>query len=62
MTGQKAPIQIINKLGDCCNYDTVLKVEIAQAELSQELTQQKNPLFFKARPTRETCPNLFLVA
>ena len=46
MTGQKAPIQIINKLGDCCNYDTVFCGN-AQAELSQELTQQKIPFFLK---------------
>ena len=34
----------MNKLGNCCSYETVLKVETAQAELSQELSQEKNPL------------------
>ena len=47
MTGQNAPIQIMNKLGNCDSYETVLKVETAQAELSQELSQQKNPLPLK---------------
>ena len=47
MTGQKAPIHIMNKLGNCCSYQTVLKVETAQAELYQELSQQKNPLPLK---------------
>ena len=47
MTGQKAPLKIMNKLGNCCSYETVLKVETAQAELSQELSQQKNPLSLK---------------
>ena len=36
MASQKEPVQIINKLGDCCNYETVLKVESAHAELPQE--------------------------
>ena len=47
MTGQKAPIQTMNKLGNCCSYKTVLKVETAQGELSQEISQQKNPLHLK---------------
>ena len=47
MTGQNAPIQMMNKLGNCCSYETVLKVETAQVELSQELSQQKNPLPLK---------------
>ena len=47
MTGQKALIQIMNKLGNCCSYDTVLKMETAQAELSEELSEQKNPLALK---------------
>ena len=47
MPGQKVSIQIMNKLGDCCSYETVLKVETAQAELSRELSQQKNPLPLK---------------
>ena len=37
----------MNKLGNCCSYETVLKVETAQAELSQELSQQKNALPLK---------------
>ena len=47
MTGQKALIQIMNKLGNCCSYEKVLKLETAQGELSQELSQQKNPLPLK---------------
>ena len=47
MTGQKVPIQVMNKLGNCYSYETVLKVETAQAELSKELSQQKNPLPLK---------------
>ena len=47
MTGQKAPIQVMNKLGNCYSYEIVLKVETAQAELSKELSQQKNPLPLK---------------
>ena len=47
MTGQIALIQIMNKLGNCCSYDTVLKMETAQAELSEELSEQKNPLALK---------------
>ena len=39
MTGQKAPTQIRNNLGNCCRYETVLKVETAQDQLSQELSQ-----------------------
>ena len=39
MTGQKAPTQIRNNLGNCCHYETVLKVETAQDQLSQELSQ-----------------------
>ena len=34
----------MNKLGNCCSYETVSKVETAQAELSKELSQEKNPL------------------
>ena len=37
MRGQKAPIQIINKIGNCCSYETVIKLETAQAEVSQEI-------------------------
>ena len=47
MVGQKAPIQIMNKLGNSCSYETVLKLETARAELSQELSQQKYPLPLK---------------
>ena len=47
MTGQKALIQIMNKLGNCYSYDTVLKMETAQAELSQELSEQKTSLALK---------------
>ena len=36
----------MNKLGNC-SYDTVLEMETAQAELSQELSEQKNPLALK---------------
>ena len=38
----------MNKLGNCCSYETVLKVETAQVELSQEFSQQKNPLPLKS--------------
>ena len=37
----------MSKLGNCCSYETVLKVETAQAELSKELSQQKNALPLK---------------
>ena len=47
MTGQKTPIQMMSKLGNCCSYETVLKAKTAQAKLSQELSQQKNPLSLK---------------
>ena len=51
MTGQKAPIQIMNKLGNCCSHVTVLKVETAQAELSSELSQRKkSPSFNPDQP------------
>ena len=59
MTGQKAPIQIMNKLGNCCSHVTVLKVETAQAELSQELSQRKKSPSFKSRSTRKTCSNFW---
>ena len=60
MTGQKAPIQTMKKLGNCCNYETVLKVETAQAELSQELSQQKNPLPLKPdQPEKHVLTNFF---
>ena len=48
MTGQKAPIEIMNKLGNCCSYETVLKVATEQVELSQELSQQTKPLLLKS--------------
>ena len=47
MAGQKAPIQIINKLGNCCSYETVLKAGTAQEELYQELSEQGNLLSLK---------------
>lgn len=47
MTSQKAPTQIINKLGNCCSYERVLKVENAHEELSQELSQQRNLVSLK---------------
>ena len=47
MTGQKAPIQIMNKFGNCGSYETVLKVETEKAELSQEVCQQTQPLPLK---------------
>ena len=59
MTGQKAPIQIMNKLGNYCSYETVLKVETAQAELSQELSQQKNPLPLKPDQPRKYVQTYF---
>ena len=37
----------MNKVGNCCSYETVLKVETAQVELSQEFSQQKNALPLK---------------
>ena len=48
MTSQKAPTQIINKLGNCCSYERVLKVENAQEELFQELSQQRNLVSLKS--------------
>ena len=37
----------MNKLGNCYSYETVLKEETARVELSQELSQRKNPLPLK---------------
>ena len=47
MTGQKVLIQIINKSGNFYSFERVLKVKTAQAQLSQELIQQKNALPLK---------------
>ena len=46
-TGHKAPTQIINRLCSCCSYETVLKVKIIQADISQKLSLQKYPLPLK---------------
>ena len=43
MTGQEAPIMIINKIDNYYSYEAELKEENAQAELFQELSQQKIP-------------------
>ena len=61
MQGQKALIQIMNKLGNSCSYEKVLKLETAQGELSQELSQQKKSPSVKAKSTRKTYSNLFLL-
>ena len=37
----------MNKLDNCYSYETVLKEETARVELSQELSQRKNPLPLK---------------
>ena len=37
----------MNKLGNCCIYQTVLKEETARVELFQELSQKKNPFPLK---------------
>lgn len=47
MKDQKTLIQIINKLRKGCRYDTVLKMETAKAELSQDFSQQKYSLPLK---------------
>ena len=44
MTGQKMPIQILAKLGHCCNYDRVREIETAQAELVQQMRYENHPL------------------
>lgn len=44
ITGQKLPIQILSKYGNSCNYETVQKIETAQAELVQKMRQQNYPL------------------
>ena len=61
IAGQKEPLQIINRLGNCYRYKTALKVETAHAELSQEPTILKTSPSFKALWTSKTCSKLFLV-
>ena len=60
MTGQEAPIMITNKVDNYYSCETGLKVENAQGELLQELSQQKIPSI-KIRSTREACSKLFSV-
>ena len=40
LTGQKLPILLLNRLGHSITYDTVRKIETAQAEVSQQLARQ----------------------
>eukprot|EP00794_Sanderia_malayensis_P011485 gene11485-12682_t len=52
LTGQKLPIKILSKYGNSCSYETVLKIETAQAELVQKMRQQNYPLpLLPADPT-----------
>ena len=54
MKGEKSLIQIINKFDNFYSNETVLKVETAQAQLSEELSPQKKIPSFKARPTKKS--------
>ena len=44
LTGQKLLIKILSKYGNSRSYETVQKVETAQAELVQKMRQQNYPL------------------
>ena len=41
MTGLRKPVDILSRLGHCCNYDTVRKVETGQEELAQYFMQSQ---------------------
>ncbi len=44
LTGQRLPIDILARLGHSCNYDTVQRIETAQAELVQTMASRNYPL------------------
>ena len=44
LTGQKIPIDLLSKVGNCHNYNLVELVETAQAELVQEMKEAGFPL------------------
>ena len=60
MTGQKLPIQIVNKLGHCISYPKTCEIETALAELS--ITQSKEHDIFLILPVaEEIIPTYFWV-
>ena len=44
LTGQKKPIQFLAKLGNSASYETVQRIEAAQAELVQIMRNNRYPL------------------
>ena len=56
MTGQKLPIQIVNKLGDCIRYPKTCEIETALAKLSITQSKELNilPILPVAEETRPT--------
>ena len=44
MTGRRIPIQIPSKLSQCSIYDRVREIEIARAELVQQMKNEAHPL------------------
>ena len=47
MTDQKAPMHIINKLGNCCDYETILEVELHKQNYPKSLASKKISLPLK---------------
>ena len=52
MTGQKIPVQIHSKQGNRCTYESILKLDVGQAELCQQLIEENKPL-----PVRPNAPD-----
>ena len=52
LTGQKSPIKVLDRYGNPCNYETVQRIETAQAELVEHMKSRNYPLpFLPATPT-----------
>eukprot|EP00112_Aurelia_sp_Birch-Aquarium-sp1_P007111 Seg1776.3 transcript_id=Seg1776.3/GoldUCD/mRNA.D3Y31 product="hypothetical protein" protein_id=Seg1776.3/GoldUCD/D3Y31 len=44
LSGQKLPIKVLARYGNSCNYETVQRIETAQAELVQHMRSRNYPL------------------
>ena len=50
LTGQKKPVQILNKLGHCIEYNAACEIETAHAEAVQQQYNDTGVLHVPARP------------
>ena len=61
LTGQKVPIQVLNHLGHCIDYNLVCEIETAQAEAAQQIASSSGALPIKPVSSTQSVLTYFWV-